>query len=81
MEKFIICFDNNNGKTFYFNDSKQSFVLSEIADLSDESYYSSLNYCPLWVQEIAISEFKCSLEYAENFGIQVRSLEIIFLHF
>lgn len=81
MEKFIICFDNNNGKTFYFNDSKQTFVLSDIADLSDEAFHSSVNYCPLWVQDIAISEFNCSLEFAENFGIQVRSEEILSVHF
>lgn len=73
----VICFDNSNGATFYFNFNLQTFVLSDIADLSDFSFYTSENYCPIWVSEIALSEFKCSIEYLETHGIQVRHSELL----
>lgn len=81
--KKVICFTNgginwyrlnNLSNIFYFNFEEMTFVNSENADLSEQSYLIEGNEIPDYCFEIAAKEFSCDNEYVDQ-RLKIQEIE------
>jgi len=75
MKNVIIFSDRFTGIDWYFNSDKQTFIHPDKADLSDPAFVISGTEIPEYIAEIALIEFKCSLDYLETYGLGIREIE------